>query len=72
MALDAGETGSLTFTGVVRESYYSGKDYTLEIEHPAFGTIQALVRAGGRTIREYCLPGPGADPPTAHHRRLGG
>tara|TARA_R100001129_G_scaffold142595_1_gene103716 strand:- start:8266 stop:9339 length:1074 start_codon:yes stop_codon:yes gene_type:complete len=50
LSLDAGEAGSLTFAGIVRESYYSGKDYTLEIEHPSLGTIQALVRAGGRTI----------------------
>ncbi|WP_174800907.1 ABC transporter ATP-binding protein [Martelella limonii] len=50
LSLDGHGDNTLAFSGVVRESYYSGKDYTLEIENAALGTIQALVRASERTI----------------------
>ncbi|SFC85941.1 ABC transporter ATP-binding protein [Tropicimonas isoalkanivorans] len=41
------EGPKLSFTGRIRETYYSGKDHQIELETLAFGTIRAVIRANG-------------------------
>lgn len=38
----------LTFTGQIKNQYYTGKDYQVEIKHPVFGTLSALLRDDGK------------------------
>ncbi|MAY43963.1 MAG: polyamine ABC transporter ATP-binding protein [Rhodobacteraceae bacterium] len=41
----------LWFTGRIGEVYYSGKDHQIALETESFGTIRALIRAGGQAPR---------------------
>lgn len=41
---------SLSFSGWLKESYYSGTDYLIEFESAAHGRLRALVRAAGQVL----------------------
>ncbi|WP_235865350.1 ABC transporter ATP-binding protein [Alloyangia mangrovi] len=49
------EDHALSFTGTIRETYYTGTDHQIALETPAHGTIHALLRSGS------ALPGLGAE-----------
>ena len=55
---------ALSFTGVIRETYYTGKDHQVALETPAFGTLHALLRSGSTPLdlgAELTLHAPADD-----------
>ena len=46
LSATAPEGPALSFTGTIRETYYTGTDHQLALETEAFGTVRALLRAG--------------------------
>ena len=49
------EGQALKFTGIIRETYYTGTDHQIALETPAHGTLHALLRSGS------ALPGVGSE-----------
>nr|WP_240989191.1 ABC transporter ATP-binding protein [Salipiger mangrovisoli] len=49
------EGHALSFTGTLRETYYTGTDHQITLETPAHGTLHALLRSGA------ALPGLGSE-----------
>ncbi|NVK61351.1 MAG: ABC transporter ATP-binding protein [Rhodobacteraceae bacterium] len=54
LSATAPERPGLSFTGVIRETYYTGTDHQVALETGTFGTIRALLRTGN------ALPGIGS------------
>ena len=55
LSLTPPEGPALSFSGTIRETYYTGKDHQIALETAAFGTIHALLRSGST------LPETGTD-----------